>query len=117
MNRAQLKTQAKAHLHGKWGWALALVLVGTIFASLIGGPTVGILELMILAGLNFSFLRLIDHDDQGHGLFNNIFSGFTGTRPMAVFLNTLLANIFIALWSLLFVIPGIVKALAYTQVP
>ncbi|WP_338217525.1 DUF975 family protein [Lacticaseibacillus salsurivasis] len=117
MNRAQLKAQAKARLSGKWGWALVLVLVGTIFASLIGGITVGILELMTLVGLNFSFLRLIDDDDQGHGLFNNIFSGFTGPRPMAVFLNTLLTSIFTALWGLLLVIPGVVKALAYAQVP
>ncbi|WP_179393854.1 DUF975 family protein [Lacticaseibacillus absianus] len=117
MTRAELKAQAKARLQGNWGWAIALVFVGTLFATLIGSLTVGILQLMVLTGLSFTLLRFIDSGEQGRSLFNNIFSGFTSGQPIAVFLNTLLTYIFTALWSLLFVIPGLVKALAYAQVP
>ncbi|WP_203624758.1 MULTISPECIES: DUF975 family protein [unclassified Lacticaseibacillus] len=117
MTRAEIKQQAKDRLHGKWGWAIGLDILGAIMGSLVGGITVGILAAMVATGVTFSYLHLIDHDDKGNGVFNNIFSAFTGPHAMAVFLNMLLASIFLALWSLLLVIPGIIKGFSYSQVP
>ncbi|WP_461226652.1 DUF975 family protein [Lacticaseibacillus suihuaensis] len=116
MTRSELKGLAKARLAGNWGWAVGLSLLGAIMASIIGGFTAGILEAWVMVGISFSFLRLMDDEDRGNGVFNNIFSGFTGSQPVAVFLNTLLAGIFMALWTLLLVVPGIVKAFSYSQV-
>lgn len=115
MNRSALKQQAKAQLRGNWGWAVGFTFLATIMASLVGGITMGILELMVTGGIAFTFLAFIDNGDKGRGIFDNIFSAFTAGQPMAVFLNTLLSSIFLMLWSLLLVVPGIVKSFSYSQ--
>ncbi|WP_125709843.1 DUF975 family protein [Lacticaseibacillus porcinae] len=115
MDRAALKQQAKLSLQGRWGWAVGFNLLGLILASIVGGITFGILEMMVTAGIEFTFLAVIDDREDGSNIFNDIFSGFTSGQAMAVFLNTLLSGIFIWLWSLLLVVPGLIKSLAYSQ--
>lgn len=115
MSRAELKHQAKTRLRGHWGWAIGLSLLGAIMAGIVSYVTFGILGLMMTAGLEFSYLAMIDHGDRGSGIFNNIFSGFTQGRGLSVFLTNLLITIFTFLWSLLLLIPGIIKAFSYSQ--
>ena len=115
MDRATLKHQAKSSLKGHWGWAVGFNLLAMIMASIVGGITIGILEMMVTAGIEFTFLGVIDRQHGERNIFNDIFSGFTSGQAMAVFLNTLLSGIFIWLWSLLLLVPGIIKSLAYSQ--
>ncbi|WP_125702291.1 DUF975 family protein [Lacticaseibacillus daqingensis] len=114
MNRAAIKTQAKDRLRGRWGWAIALALVGDIMTVLVAGVTLGILGMIVSAGVVFTFLEFVD-GTAPESLFNGIFSGFTGKRFMPTFLTNLLVVIFVYLWTLLLIVPGIVKALAYSQ--
>lgn len=115
MDRATLKQQAKSSLKGHWGWAVGFNLLAIIIGSIVGGITFGILEIMVMIGVEFTFLALIDGEQDQANIFNDLFSGFTSGQAMAVFLNTLLSGIFIWLWSLLFLVPGIVKSFAYSQ--
>ena len=48
---------------------------------------------------------------------NNILHGFTCGKYLNVVFTNLLVNIFTALWTLLFIIPGIVKGYAYAMTP
>lgn len=115
MTRAELKQQAKEALRGKWGWGIGVAFLGAILGSLLGSFTASILTTMVLAGVRMAYLALIDGENQP-GVFDAIFSGFTEGRALPVFLNNFLATIFTALWTCLFIIPGIVKALSYSQV-
>ena len=48
---------------------------------------------------------------------NNILHGFTCGKYLNVVFTNLLVNIFTALWTLLFIIPGIIKGYAYAMTP
>ncbi|MCI1986302.1 MAG: DUF975 family protein [Lactobacillus sp.] len=114
MTRAMMKQEAKDHLRDNWGWAIGLALLGSILSSLVGSFTFGILAAMVSAGVLFSFLDF----SEGHkpaSMINGIFSGFSAGLAMPVFLTNLLVGIFVGLWSLLLVIPGVIKAFSYSQ--
>ena len=78
--------------------------LGTIVWLLLAGP--------ITYGLSKMFLKQArDNQDM---VFADLFSGFKEDFG-GTFLINLMITIFAFLWSLLFVIPGIVKAYAYSQ--
>ena len=78
--------------------------IGTLIALVLTGP--------ITYGLNRMFLKQArDNEDM---VFTDLFKGFTDDFG-GTFLINLMMMIFICLWSLLFVIPCIVKAYAYSM--
>lgn len=134
MTRAELKQQAKEALRGNWGWAILIALFTEIIigilptgattadrgnAALIGTIStgaVGLLGGIIAAGMMYTFLNLIDgHRENNY--FSAVFSGFTQGRFVPTFLTTLLSGIFVWLWSLLLVIPGLIKSYSYAMAP
>ena len=79
--------------------------LGTVVFLLLSGP--------LTYGLNRMFLKQArDNEDM---VFADLFKGFSDDFVGTVVL-ALATALFTFLWSLLFVIPGIVKALAYSQV-
>ena len=113
MTRQDMKQLAKDKLKGKWGVVIiAILLYGLINAA--ASSAFGIIELIVMGpmavGLCAFFLRIFREDkaeieDTLSG-FNNFFNNF---------IVGLLKYVFIALWSLLFVIPGIVKSYSYAM--
>ena len=83
---------------------LIYALITAIVAFIIGG----VIEL----GLNSYFLK--QHDGQHHE-FKDLFSQFSNWG--GAFCLRLLTGIYLALWSLLFVIPGIIKTYSYAMAP
>lgn len=114
MDIIKVREKAKECISNNWqdlfvGYILFSVISG-VFTSIY----VGIILLGPLAvGYSVYMLSLIRKKDQK---VENLFDGFKNC-----FANSLVAGIlsylFIFLWSLLFVIPGIVKAIAYSMVP
>ena len=114
MDIIKVREKAKECISNNWqdlfvGYILFSVISG-VFTSLY----VGIILLGPLAvGYSVYMLSLIRKKDQK---VENLFDGFKNC-----FANSLVAGIlsylFIFLWSLLFFIPGIVKAIAYSMVP
>lgn len=108
----ELRRNGWDSMHGKWGGSIGitilygLILVAVSFTGIggliLGGP--------LLFGLTAYFINL---QRQREASVNNLFSGFSN------FGNTLVAyilqNIFIALWSILLVIPGIIKSFSYSM--
>lgn len=98
---------------------LAIIyLVLLVITAVCGGlSTVGIGEIAILAingpisfGCIFICKKLFDKQEPE---IQDLFEGFK--RFVEAFLVSLLKNIFITLWSLLFIIPGIVKSYSYAM--
>lgn len=129
MDRAELKRRARAQLGGKlfgsrWLCAVAVVLVlllgsGTVFN--LGNLTVGrVLSIgvgLLLSGpleyaASYLFLKQA-RDDQPMEL-NALLKGFQEDFG-GLFLLNLMKNIFVTLWSLLFVVPGIIADYSYSM--
>ena len=108
---SQLKTEAKAALSGKWGMAIAVAIIYTLIVSALSSTAIGgLLNGCFAFGLCAAYLSLIRTKEIR---LETLFSGFEN------FGTTLLAGILLAiftfLWSLLFVIPGIVKSYSYAM--
>lgn len=113
MTRGMMKANAKEALRGNWGIAILALLIGYVLegaASCVFG--VGHLIIMgpIETGIALIFMKLSYRDNAEIGDLFAPFQNFVNT-----FFAGFLVAIFTFLWSLLFVIPGIVKSLAYSQ--
>lgn len=113
---SELKDQALASLQGRWGLAIGgffvsnlvifisqgLPIVGFVAGLVIGGP--------IYLGQTIFSLKLARNQET---VFEEVFDGFKDFgRSLGAYLMMIL---YIFLWALLLIIPGIIKALAYSQ--
>lgn len=122
MTRQELKARARAQLGNQifgslWMYALlACFIVGAI-STAAGSVIPGVGALIVIGpmsyGLNYVFLKQA-RDGQEMQL-GDLFKGFTDDFGQT-FLIGLMTGIFTFLWSLLFVIPGIIKAYSYAMV-
>lgn len=114
MPRASIKANAKENLRGNWGTAILVLLLNWMLLSAATGVMV-IGKLIIMGtletGVALIYLKLSYREPAEIGDLFQPFQNFVNT-----FFAGFLSTIFTFLWSLLFVIPGIVKALAYSQV-
>jgi uncharacterized membrane protein len=117
--------QARASLRGKWGKAVPAALIYLLVASLPSltglplyaspGSSLSSLVTLLLAGpmaLGFySFILALSREQPV--IIDLVFSGFKrfGTALAAY----LLMFIFVLLWTLLLIVPGIIAAIAYSQ--
>lgn len=124
MNRKEIKEKAKEQLGRqifgeKWLMGLLVCVIVAAISGLVGGLTSfigGIGGLVIMGPLAYglSYIFLKQSRDGEKMQIADLFSGFTGDF-LQNFLIGLMIDIFVALWSLLFVIPGIVKYYAYSM--
>lgn len=113
MNNAQLKQLAKAKLKGNWGVALAVLLVAAVISA-AASSAFGIIELIIVGPLTVGVCSVfVSLFRKGSAQFEDMFGGFRNFFNN--FITGLLVNVFIALWSMLFIIPGIIKTYAYAM--
>lgn len=116
LSNSEIRRVARRKLKGNWGTtilALIIYLLIVIPISLI--PFVGIILNLIFTGaftLGFAilFLNLIRSDKAKLG---DLFKGFNNFGR--AFLAYLLMMLFIFLWALLLIIPGIIAAIRYSQ--
>lgn len=125
MTRQEIKEKAKQQLgRNIFGntWLMALVvcliegaILGVVagISSFIGGVATIIVTGPLAFGVAFIFLNLARKND-GQIDLKDIFKGFTDDFGGTLLLG-LLQSLFIFLWSLLFIIPGIVKSYAYAM--
>ncbi|MDD6213736.1 MAG: DUF975 family protein [Firmicutes bacterium] len=121
MDRTAIKETAKKQISGKLGTLLIINLIVWAITVVLGAiPAVGSVLAFVAASifeisLISIYLRLSDGiDPQTSDLFN-IFNDtqLCGNAVIISFLTVL----FTTLWSLLFIVPGIIKALSYAMVP
>lgn len=133
--RKEMKQEAKSQLSGKWGAAaaaMALVMIVNSVLSIIfyidpNEVTMANYGFMMSLGLISMFISLVIVAplDLGwcimsleimRGLpvaFSNIFKGFK--RIWAAIFTSFLYVLFVSLWTLLLIIPGIIKSYSYAM--
>lgn len=111
MNRRELKTLAKESLKDNWGIAIGAMLLYMLVTYILGATGIGSFFLgFIVAGYYAVNLNLIRTKT---AKIEDLFSGCKNF--VTNFVAYLLMQVFIALWSLLFLIPGIVKSYSYAM--
>jgi uncharacterized membrane protein len=114
-NKILIKNAREA-LSGKWGTAVVAFLIYALISGALGAiPFAGALITMLIMGplmLGWTrFSMLIARNEEAS--INQLFEGFNDfMRP---FITYLLMVIFIILWMILLIIPGIIAAHAYSM--
>jgi len=126
MSRAQLKEQAKKQLGGnifsrQWLYFVLVYVIVSVILGICSGLSwlvIGAIALLVVSGpLAYAITTISAKLAKGapEVSINDTFSGFLDGRFGQTFLLGLMESIFICLWSLLFVIPGIIKTYAYSM--
>lgn len=120
MLRSEMKTLAKERLKGQWGNAVLIMILSGLLtgaAGLLGsllGPFSVLVTLAVsgplMLGSVYFYLKVSRNEKAEIG---DLFWGFRNFA--GAFVLTFLQSLFIFLWSLLFVIPGIMKAYSYSM--
>ncbi len=121
MNRVELKTNAKAQIKGKIGILFVITLViglvsglATFLLNLI--PVVGSLAATVIVTPAFALSVYRIYVNLFYGKEPEVKDAFSGFDDFwSAFKVNFLVGLFTMLWSLLFVIPGIVKAYSYSM--
>ena len=110
MNRSELKVAAKQQIKGNIGIYFVCMLVVAVLSSIIPGLAGLLLAPPLTLGMAAIALGMTNGDKAD---ISTLFNGFQKFGP-AVLLNILIA-VFTMLWSMLFIIPGIIKAISYSM--
>lgn len=121
MTRAELKARARAQLGGgifknAWMVALAACLLIALIQTAAGSVLPGIGMILVLGPLEYGkrYMFLKQARDGQPMQLGDMFRGFQDDFGGTLLIG-FLTGLFTALWSLLFVIPGIVKYYAYSM--
>jgi uncharacterized membrane protein len=116
LSNADIRYAARERLKGNWGMAVLVGFLFTVITSAIGSiPGVNFIAPLILTGpmmygLFIYFLYLVRGQQPELGV---MFSGFQKFGPTLVL--NLLQLLFVLLWSLLLIIPGIIASFRYSM--
>lgn len=114
INRSALKSWSLDSLKGNWGTAIGAYLIYFVIVSVLSAVTSGIGSIfsgLVMLGYVAITLSLIRTKSAKINLMLSAATENFGTK----FVSTLLVSLFTYLWSLLFVIPGIVKGYSYAM--
>ena len=121
MSCSELRARARAQLGGNifikpWMMALAVCLLIGMMESAAAGILPGIGAIIVLGPLEYamSYIFLKQARDGQPVQMCDMFRGFQDDFGGTLLIG-FMTGLFTALWSLLFVIPGIVKAYAYSM--
>lgn len=116
MDREQLKARAKQMISGKMGMLIVCFIIVVVLTGACSRipKAGGIVSMCVIGpltlGTAYIYLNLTRGFDPD---VNILFSGFQ--RFVDALVLNLLISVFTFLWSLLLVVPGIIKAISYSQ--
>lgn len=122
MNRIYLKNRAKQILGGRifadtWLYALLALTIASAVNSIAGAVLPGVGAILVTGpmslGAAYVILKLARTGQKID--FKDLFRGFTQDIGQNILLG-LLSSLFVALWSLLLIVPGIMKAYSYSMI-
>lgn len=121
MKTSEFKAHAKNALKGKWGLAIGAYLVFSVVSGLTGmipekyswlSP---IIFVLITAPLSVGYAWFnLDIKRKEKPEIETLFSGF-GNGYVRNVLASVSVSVFTILWSLLLIVPGVIKALSYSM--
>ena len=114
MNIQDFKLRAKDQLKERYWYILLVVLISMIISGASIPMIIGLLLMGPLSvGVSYILLDLVENP-MGKDNYDLLFEGFKKSFVNS-FIAILLMNLFIFLWSLLLIIPGIIKAFSYSM--
>ena len=104
---------------GKEAIGLALGIFAVIFGAVMFFVCVigTLLDIFVINPVKVGGYNFFNRQREGTSRFTNIFGGFAHGHYKASIRNMFLMDLYVFLWSLLFVIPGIIKSYSYWMVP
>ncbi len=118
----QYKDLALKSLNGNWGKGAVAVLIYYLVTAVVtsldyavnglGSIIMVFVNLPLAWGLTCFFLSISRDEEVTNG---NLFDGFKDYGR--IFITILLQNIYTVLWTLLLIVPGIIKSLSYAMTP
>ena len=124
---SEIRSAARAALSGHWAEAAMLTFVYCIvawaFSALVGGleyvqQGLGTVASLLLLPLGWGYAVTFLSNARGEEDPFNVSRMFDGYRDFVrIFTTILLTQIYILLWTLLLIIPGIIKSLSYAMIP
>ena len=114
---SEYKTAARGALNGNWGMAaLSALIYSAITGATVGFPGLGFffITLPLTVGYAGTFRRLVTDGDTK--LVDNLFE-ISINNYLHQMATMALRSIYTFLWTLLLIVPGIIKALQYSMAP
>ena len=104
---------------GKEAIGLALGIFAVIFGAVMFFVCVigTLLDIFVINPVRVGGYNFFNRQREGTSRFTNIFGGFTHGHYKASIRNMFLKGLYETLWSMLFIIPGIIKSYSYWMVP
>ena len=100
-------------LNGRWGMMILIMLVYSLIVSALSYTGIG--SLLLLGVFNIGLCSVtLTLSRTGEAKFEPLFDGFKGNIANAI-VTSILYQVFLALWTLLFIVPGIVKSFSYAM--
>ncbi len=114
--RSEIKNQAKSVLSAKWGKCVLPAFLYMIIVSAANTmiPVASLLLIPLASGIYMTYSRLMNGEDADVGtMFTSAFQDNFGRKLGGM----LLYSLYLVLWSMLFIIPGIIKSFSYAMTP
>lgn len=121
MNRCEIKAMAKEQLKGNIGAIFVVLLIIAVIsglASVVAGliPGIGAIALIVFISAPFELSVVMIFLNLTKGKSPEIKDTFSGYEDFfSAFKVIFFASLFSFLWSFLFIIPGIIKAISYSM--
>ena len=115
MNRIDIKQNARKQLSANYWTVMYFTFIPTIVIGIVSFTFVGaVLAAPLLIGSAYGLWQIYNHRET---TTNDLAIGYQQPHLVRNLIQLLLVNVFIFLWSLLLVVPGIIKAYSYAMVP
>ena len=124
---SEIRSAARAALSGHWAEAAMLTFVYCIvawaFSALVGGleyvqQGLGTVATLLMLPLSWGYTVTFLSNARGENDPFNVSRIFDGYKDFGrIFITILLMQLYTFLWTLLFIIPGIIKSLSYAMTP
>lgn len=108
---------ARKNLKGNWGSAILVCLIFILISTTVGCiPVVGTIITLLLTGqlIVGTIIYFVKLNNKEEAKFSSMFEGFEKNLLNNCF-TYLLEMLYVFLWTLLFIIPGIIKSYSYAM--
>lgn len=116
-SRIEIKSQAKANFMEQRGIAILAFVLYSVLSGVLTGATAGIAGFLLMPPLavGYAYFSLRIYRGEPCEISDMLSTGFRDYVKSLV--GILWMYLFTFLWSLLFIIPGIIKGIAYSMTP
>lgn len=120
MDRVSMKEHAKKQIEGKIFTLLAIYIIifaASLTISFVAGPISGIITLLFAGpiALSQAFIYLGITKKSRMPKIEDLLIGFKGENYLRTLIAYIRYEVFVFLWTLLFIVPGIIKSISYSQ--